>query len=308
MEKVDRLGWAAGFAFEACGVKIGIRVTDRAVIPSLQKRLLLPGWRVICEEVVDALFSVKVGGQGSRRGIRHFNLLYEGAALVSRDHAMDPIVEMLDNLLHLRIGILSQEFLFVHAGVVGVGGQAILIPGHSHSGKSSLVKALVDRGATFYSDEFAAIDEDGLVHPYPKPLQLRKPEGPPDRISVSELTNGAALPPLPIGTVICTRFRPGAQWRPRRLTPGALFLELFANTVAARVRPAGIMRLLPLATSRATGLRGSRGEASETALKILKRLNGGTTSARASSPGSPVFQKDLARDARTTRPTANELI
>ena len=65
----------------------------------------------------------------------------------------------------------AQDCLFVHAGVVGWQGKAILIPGRSFSGKTTLVKALIEAGATYYSDEFAILDRQGLVHPYPLPLR-----------------------------------------------------------------------------------------------------------------------------------------
>src|SRR5262245_29166046 len=68
----------------------------------------------------------------------------------------------IDNMVAQR----SRAMLFVHAGVVGWRGLAIVIPGRSHSGKSTLVAELVRRGAVYYSDEFAVLDETGRVHPY----------------------------------------------------------------------------------------------------------------------------------------------
>ena len=53
-----------------------------------------------------------------------------------------------------------------HAGVVGWRGRAIVIPGRSHAGKSTLVAELVRRGAVYYCDEFAVLHETGRVHPY----------------------------------------------------------------------------------------------------------------------------------------------
>ena len=49
------------------------------------------------------------------------------------------------------------QMVFVHAGVVSWHGIAILVPGRSAIGKSKVVSALVQRGATYYSDTFAVL-------------------------------------------------------------------------------------------------------------------------------------------------------
>ena len=61
----------------------------------------------------------------------------------------------------------------VHAGAVLFGNRAVLLPGKSFAGKSSLVAELLRRGATCLSDEYALIDGAGIVHAYPRPLLLR---------------------------------------------------------------------------------------------------------------------------------------
>jgi len=56
------------------------------------------------------------------------------------------------------------------ASAVAIGGRAILIEGPSGSGKSSLVLALIDRGATLIGDDGVALDaEDGRVLASPPP-------------------------------------------------------------------------------------------------------------------------------------------
>ena len=60
----------------------------------------------------------------------------------------------------------ARNRIFIHAGVVGWQGRAIVIPGRSFSGKSTLVAALLQAGATYYSDEFAVLDGRGYVHPF----------------------------------------------------------------------------------------------------------------------------------------------
>src|SRR4051794_20574153 len=63
-----------------------------------------------------------------------------------------------------------------------------VIPRVSHSGKTTLVAALVRAGATYYSDEYAVFDAQGSVHPYARPLGIRDGNGDrPRRCPVQEL-------------------------------------------------------------------------------------------------------------------------
>src|SRR5205085_12389371 len=110
---------------------------------------------------------------------------------------------------------------FVHAGVVGWNGRAIILPGKSMSGKSTLVAALVRAGATYYSDEYAVFDAQGRIHPYARPLSLRGEEGAPaKRCPAQELGGTPGNGPLRVGLVAAADYRPGASWRPRPLPAG----------------------------------------------------------------------------------------
>lgn len=61
----------------------------------------------------------------------------------------------------------------VHAASVSLGGRAVVIPGRSGAGKTTLALALALAGWTYLSDEVAAIGPGGdVVHPYPRPLAL----------------------------------------------------------------------------------------------------------------------------------------
>jgi serine kinase of HPr protein (carbohydrate metabolism regulator) len=153
---------------------------------------------------------------------------------------------------------------FIHAGVVGWANFAILIPGRSFTGKSTLVAELIRAGASYYSDEFALIDKIGRVHPYARPLQIRE-NGDNRQIArpVEEFGATAGRKPLPVKLVLVTRFKPGAQWRPRRLSPGIGLLTLLDNTVSARRSPSIALRNLKEVVSKAQTFRSARGEASQ---------------------------------------------
>jgi hypothetical protein len=126
----------------------------------------------------------------------------------------------------------SPRMLFVHAGVVGWRGLAIVIPGPSLSGKSTLVEALVRRGAIFYSDAFAVLDGSGLVHPYAKALSFPNRDRPPQDLRLA--WEGAPREPLPIGLIVAGPYQPDSAWRPAVLRGDQAVLPLIENAVAAR--------------------------------------------------------------------------
>jgi hypothetical protein len=270
MEKIDRLGWAAGLAFTAYGVRIGIRVSETDVL----KRVgiyLPPTWKPASSPRVDILYSLVVGGVGSRLGVRRFNLLYADTLRVARSLDLEEVFDALEAHVHLHVAEVAPRRRFVHAGVVGWQGEAIIIPGRSHSGKSTLVAALVAAGATYYSDEYAVLDERGRVHPYPKPLSLRAdPGGMATRHPVETLGRSAGSTPLTIGLVVVSQYKAGAVWRPRRLSTGHGVLALLANTVSARRQPAVALATLQRVAANAIILEGRRGEASAVAPRLLK--------------------------------------
>jgi len=219
MEKLDRLGWAAGISFKSFGVTIGVRVNQA----SFMDRILLhlpPGWTPAGSRVVERLYSLVI------------------------------VAEM------------ARHRVFVHAGVVGWKGKAIVIPGRSFSGKSTLVAELVRAGAQYYSDEYAVIDARGKVHPYPRPLVIRE-NGARKKYTAEELGSTVGVTPLPIGVMLVTKYKSGAQWRPRELSTGTGALALLENAVSARRHPKRALFSIQKAMSHAKGLKGGRGEAKQ---------------------------------------------
>src|SRR4029077_6155495 len=130
---------------------------------------------------------------------------------------------------------------------------------------------LVKAGASYYSDEFAVLDERGRVHPYPIPLTIRpaRDGSPPMKYRAEELGGVAGIGPLPVGLVLLTRHVRGTRFRPRPLSAGRAVLELLAHALPARRRPGRVLDALSRVVSQALVLRGTRGEAEETARQIL---------------------------------------
>lgn len=269
MEKIDRLGWAADLAFNSYGLTLGIRTNTPALLEQIAERLP-PGWSPTAAGPVERLYSLLVGGPGRGSAVRRFNLLYVNEMRLARSLGLPEILKALETDLELYVAERARRRLFVHAGVVGWQGRAIVIPGVSMSGKSSLVAALVRAGATYYSDEYAVLDARGRVHPYPRALSLRDgPGGATREMPTGRVEASLALEPLPVGLVLITRYRSGARWRPQRLSPGRTGIELLAHALAARRRPARTLAMLAHALRGSGALKGIRGEAAELAEALL---------------------------------------
>jgi hypothetical protein len=272
MQKIDRLGWAAGIAFVSHGARLGIRVNDPAILERLPEHLP-PGWRYASSPVVDSLYSLIVGGASQNSSVRRYNLLYGGAARLARTMELDEVLQLLESSLRCSVALRARRRLFVHAGVVGWRGRAIVIPGRSMSGKTTLVEALVRAGATYYSDEYAVFDAQGRVHPYPKPLSIRQEPGkPPKRYPVEVLGGHPGTKPLPVGLIAVTRYDAGARWRPRVLSPGQALLALLDNTLLARIRPGTALATLQCVVPAALTLQGKHANAQEVIGPLLDRL------------------------------------
>lgn len=273
MRKLDRLGWAAGIAFTAYGVKVGVRVSDPAALATVVERFP-PGWRPSASPTVSKLYSLVTGkAKGGR--VRRFSILYSGARLSARAHDAEAVLGMFESDLQLYVAERAPRRIFVHAGVVGWRGRAVVIPGRSLSGKTTLVAELVKAGAEYYSDEYAVLDAEGRVHPYARPLAVREGEGlAQTRRAVEEFGGRAGRRALPVGLVVVSHFERGGRWRPRRLSPGEGVLEMLSNTVSARRNPARALAALSEVAARTVILAGARGEASHAAESILNSLGG----------------------------------
>jgi hypothetical protein len=263
MAKLDRLVWADGMSFTAYGVRVGVRVNNKTVLKALVERLP-PGFQPVKARTTNHLYSLSGFANGSSRRITRFNLGYWNLVRFARTRSFDDLLDQFESHLQLTVAEYAPRRVFVHAGVVAWNGRAILIPGSSFSGKSTLVAELLRAGATYYSDEYAVIDANGRVHPYARDLRMRSSDATQvRRMRAADFGAPTGSKPLPLALVISTRFRDGARWRPRELTRGKAVLELLANTVSARSQPEMALSFLTKAVDSATLFKGARSEASE---------------------------------------------
>lgn len=271
MEKIDRLGWAAGFSLISYGRRIGIRSNDPELLERLHRHLP-PGWKPSSEVVVERLYSLVAGGAGSRPNVRRFNLLYSDITRLARSTEIEQVLETLESDMRLFVATTARRRLFVQAGVVGWRGRAILFTGQSMSGKTSLVIEMLRAGATYYSDEYAVLDEQGRVHPFPKSLSVREEnlDKPTEYGVEASGRRFGNKKPLPVGLVLLSKYQAGARWRPRMISAGQGVLELLAHTVSARQQPKKALSVLQRALANASIIKGVRGEAQEVVGSILE--------------------------------------
>ena len=271
MKKIDRLVWTAGFTFTSYGVRVGVRTNNQAVLESLVE-CLPPVWKPSAATSVERLYSLIVGGEGTRNGVRRFNLLYADAERVSRSVELAEVFDAFEGNLHHHVAEMAHRRVFIHAGVVGLRGQAIIIPGRTFSGKTSLVAELVRAGATYYSDEYAVLDSSGNVHPFSRPLSIREGEANRQKkYRVEELGGEAGRKPLPVGLVVVSKYKEGGRWRPRQLSAGQGALALLDNTVSIRRQPQAAFEMIQPLAARAEFVKSDRGEARDVVDYILGR-------------------------------------
>lgn len=118
----------------------------------------------------------------------------------------------------------------LHAAAAERDGAAILIPGPSGAGKTTLVARLLQSGLRYLADEVVAVESTSLVVlPYPKPLSVesgafrslgdvdgvepasdtfRDPATPPDSVWLRPLAVGC---PSPAALVVAPGYRPGSR-------------------------------------------------------------------------------------------------
>lgn len=272
MEKIDRLGWAAGVSCYTYGLNVGVRISAPELLDRVLERLP-PGWEPGCSHFVDRLYSLKVGSTSPKGKVRTFHLLYMGLTRLARTMDLDEALDVLEGDLQMHVAEHAQNRVFVHAGVVGWKGRALLLPGRSLAGKSTLVAALLRAGATYYSDEYAVLDGRGMVHPFPRRLALRRAEGQsPRRATPAEFVAPSGTGPLPVGLVALTTYRPEANWRPAALTPGKAVLALLNHAIPAERAPDMVLNTLEKVAPDCRVLKGLRGDADATAPALLRAM------------------------------------
>jgi hypothetical protein len=199
-------------------------------------------------------------------------LLADDVVVASAGRAMSlvpDLIRVLDHAVLLRL----TRWRAVHAGAVLWGERALLLPGGTHAGKSSLVAELLRRGFTYFSDEYALIDSEGLVHPYPRPLLLRN--GRPEQVPMlpGECSASVGEVPASIGWILSLQYLPGCTWSVAAITQSEAVLTLLRNTPHVLAESPEMVRVFERAVTGAICFAGRRNEAADAVDQVLRLVD-----------------------------------
>jgi len=247
-----------------CGLWVG---SDNEEVRDLLDRFVLPGMRR--SDVPADATDVRMAVLSSPGG---FNIVVNGSRVVEAATAADAVlaaVKALDDLLVRKLRALRA----VHAGAVVLEGKALVIPGSSHAGKSSLVAELLRRGATHLSDEYALVDGEGRVHAYPRPLLLRD-GNPRQRMVLPEEMNASfAIKPVSVGWIVAVDYDPAAKWDLHPISQGEAVMVLLRNTPHEMGQSPEMIASFTRCAARAKCFAGTRGDVVDAAQRMLELVS-----------------------------------
>jgi hypothetical protein len=178
---------------------------------------------------------------------------------------MSTALRTLQKELHICVAEYATTRVFIHAGAITWRNHTVVLPGFSHAGKSTLVWSLVQVGAVYYSDEYAVFDENGDVHPFTLPISLRGIGGQTRFVDPNRSGSGPVAPSI----IAFAKYKPGAVWMPRSLSPAESMLQLVRHSIAIRRHPSIVLPILKTISLQTQAFIGRRGEAAQ----ILQWLN-----------------------------------
>ena len=184
-----------------------------------------------------------------------------------RSDKLDVFYGLLDSKLRITVAEFTREKVFIHAGAVSYKGLGIVIPGKSFQGKTTLVAELIRKGALYYSDEYAVLDKDGLLHPFHKKLSMRGiiDDFTQKDIGFEEFKAQKGIQPVPIGMILLAEYFPGESVcdpiKPEIISEGQGMLEILANTIPIRNNTKFSLEVLNKVVNRAIIAKCRRGDA-----------------------------------------------
>lgn len=255
--------------FESYGVQFRIQATDAELLEKVEqivRKALLNRLKIIESESTEHTFAFAADKDGT------ISMFHDGRELAS-DKRERVLFKYFNSVLRIVVAEHARGSVFVHSGVVGWKGKAIMIPADSFRGKTTLVAELVKNGAEYYSDEYAVLDKKGLVHPFPRHLSIRSGAELDDTsVPVEELGGKAAAKPARVGMVLLVEYEPGAVWIPTRLTTGQGMMEVIRHTIPRNFNAEFSLKVLNTALRNAIILKGRRGDAQYFAREFLSRF------------------------------------
>lgn len=253
------------FDLESYGALVRIESNDANALEgakNVARRSLLGNVREIRSDRFDHEFTLDRLANGD------LMLTHNGVELGASDTELKAY-RFFDSILRVSVGEVAPNRVFLHAGVVGWKGKAIVMPADSFKGKSTLVTELVKQGAEYYSDDFAILDADALVHPFPRRIAMRTEDFKTYDIGIEELGGKTGNDPIEVGIILFTGYDSEAEWEPQIETAGSGVLKLIPFTLSIRNRPEFSMEVLQKLASRAIIVSSLRGSAERFAKTLL---------------------------------------
>ena len=257
------------FCFESYGVAVAIEADSEEVLAqaaSTARSALLGNVREIDCDRAEQRFLLRTDADGSCSMIQNGESMTAGMPTDFR------FWKFFDSLVRILVAEHAKSVVFVHAGVVGWRGGAIVLPGNSFAGKTTLVAELVKAGAEYFSDEYAVFDENGLVQSFPRKLSMRT-NGPvidEKAIAVESIGGRAATGPAPVRCVLFTKYTAESVWDPEILTPGQGLMEILPQTIAIRQNTEFAINILKKGIGSAIIVKSTRSDAASFARVFLE--------------------------------------
>lgn len=271
MNSGDRL--ANSFCFESYGVSVRVECDDQTFLREAEeaaRTALVGNFKII--EHVETPHSYRVARENGTY------VLFKDGQAFRHGESRKLFLKYFDSAVRITVAEFAVGRVFLHAGVAGWKGRAIVVPGISFTGKTSLIAELVKNGADYYSDEYAVFDEEGMVYPFARKLAIRsRPEG--DEViemsypTAEELGGKSGMDPLPVGCILITEFSEDAAWSPQVLSQGQGVMEMLSQTIPIRYKPEFALEILKKVTANAIILKSVRPDAVKFAKILLEFID-----------------------------------
>lgn len=263
----------SNFSFSSFGVGVRLDFDDADLLARFKESLGRVFRNTLVEKARgegDQVISVSCGDSS---GV--FKYFFQGEKLDFKGSESE-LFHLLRTLVRVTVAANTREKLFIHAGAVGWRGRGLILPAQSFAGKTSLVVELCRLGATYYSDEYAVIDDEGHLHPFPKDLSIRGPGGRHDRrdAEISEFGGSLAVEALPTSLILFSSFEDGLRaWNPSPITAGEALLRLIPHMIAFPKDPEFCLRIGGILVENSAHFEALRGDVKEFAPRVLELLD-----------------------------------
>ena len=269
---VNGVSFDRRLTFESFGVRISLESDDIELLSFAQEiaeTAFLGKLKLIENTASEPSYRFGVIYKGEKY------LLFQNGVRTNDSSSKAGLFKYFRSMLRITVAENAVDHVFVHAGVVGWKGHAVLFPGRSFRGKTTLVAELIKHGAEYFSDEYAIIDREGSVHPFPRDLSLRSVVREHDEVDVPARDLGASVrsDPARVGSVILTEYREDGKWSPELLTIGQGILETIPHTIPIKAATEMSLKLLNVAFADSVIAKSARGDVKKDAIAILTFLD-----------------------------------